>query len=94
MFEKRKRSWKELIERQMESSGESFSDIIYCTLSIEELSETFECDYGCENGKPFFAWTEKYIYFPLAYDGYQFVRHVPRSPVDNAFFPFSSEYEL
>lgn len=55
MFEKRKRSWKELIERQMESSGESFSDIIYCTLSIEELNETFECDYGCENGKPFFC---------------------------------------
>lgn len=68
-------SWKELLD--FESDGD---EIIYCTLSEDELLEEFDRGFGYLEGKPFTAWSNKYVYFPVCYDGSEYVAKVPRNP--------------
>ena len=72
-------SWRELIKEEAKDDK-----IIYCTLSEEELDKKFDCDFGWAKGKPFTAWSEKYVYFPIVYDGAEWVGRAPRNPCDEA----------
>jgi len=71
-------NWKELI-REASDGGD---DIIACTLTEEELLQPFDAGYGHPNGKPFTAWSDTYVYFPVVYDGAEWVSRVPRNPRD------------
>lgn len=55
-------------------------EIIYCTLTDAELDVEFDDGYGTSRGKPFTAWSERYVYFPAVYDGLEWVERVPRNP--------------
>jgi hypothetical protein len=72
-------NWKDEIERE---AGDD--KIIACTLTDEELLTEFDEGYGCHNGKEFTAWGEKYVYFPIVYDGAEWVDKAPRNPCDEA----------
>ena len=75
------KSWRHLIEREMKERGETFADLVSITLSEEELDRKFDADeYGGLEGTPFTAWTERTVYFPLSYDGSEFVGSVSRHP--------------
>ena len=37
-----------------------------------------------QKGKSFTAWTKKYVYFPVCYEGVEWVGRAPRSPCDIA----------
>ena len=54
--------------------------IIACTLTDEEMDIEFSNGFGCSEGKPFTAWSEKYVYFPVVYDGAEWVGRAPRNP--------------
>lgn len=70
-----KTNWKTLLN--------DFDDnIIYCTLSEEELLVPFDNGYGGSEGKPFTAWSEDYVYFPVVYDGSEWIERAPRNPCD------------
>jgi hypothetical protein len=56
--------------------------IVFCTLSQAELEVYFDHGYGCPYGEPFTLWTEKRVYFPVQYDGSEWVESVPRYPCD------------
>jgi len=56
--------------------------IIFCTLSDEEMKEVFDSGYGGTQGKPFTAWTENRVYFPVMYDGSEWVGSAPRNPCE------------
>lgn len=58
--------------------------IVYCTLSNTELDVEFDGGYGGSEGKPFTAWSEKYVYFPVVYDGSEWAGRAPRFPCDEA----------
>jgi hypothetical protein len=58
--------------------------IIACTLSDEELDAEFDDGFGCPEGMPFTAWSERYVYFPVCYDGAERVGRAPRNPCDEA----------
>ena len=73
-------SWKVELSCAMESHGETWDDVEKCTLSQEELEEKFDNDYGGTEGHPFTLWTHKYVYFPLCYDGAEWVGSAPRNP--------------
>jgi hypothetical protein len=81
--------WYDLLKQAMEADGENF-DARICTLSEEGLRAEF--DYwpnGQEfandtKGAPFTAWGERWVYFPLVYDGEEWVGHAPRNPCDIA----------
>jgi len=66
-------SWQQMID-------EFHDEIIACTLSAEEMKNEFYAGYGMPEGKPFNAWSEKYVYFPVCYDGAESVGRAPRNP--------------
>jgi len=68
-------NWKELIKS--EAKGDV---IIACTLSEEELLVDFDNGFGRSRGLRFTAWSEKYVYFPVVYDGSEWVGRAPRNP--------------
>lgn len=68
-------SWRELIQEAAKDDV-----IINCTLSDEQLDVRFYDYYGLIEGKPFTAWSEKRVYFPVCYDGAEWVGSAPRNP--------------
>ena len=71
-------TWRELIEEA--TKGDS---IIKNTLTEDELDIRFG-GFGGPEGKPFSAWSEQYVYFPVCYDGTEWVGRARRNPCDEA----------
>lgn len=46
------------------------------------LDVVFHCGYGHSEGPRFTAWTVNRVYFPVVYDGSEWVASVPRNPCD------------
>lgn len=66
-------TWRELIRDCAQGDV-----IIYNTLTEEELDIVFNDDYGNPEGLHFTAWSNEYVYFPVCYDGAEWVGRVPR----------------
>lgn len=73
-------SWKEIILEEMQKHGEDWSDLVSITLTDEESQEGFEVNSSGPHGKPFTAWTDSRVYFPLKHDGYDGCGSTPRNP--------------
>lgn len=73
-------NWKELIQHEMKKQGETFEDVVECTLTDEELMVEFYDGFGCSEGAPFTLWTTNRVYFPIVYDGAEWVGSVSRNP--------------
>lgn len=73
-------NWKKLIEYEMKQQGETFDDVVECTLTDEELVVEFDSGYGGSEGAPFTLWTTNRVYFPVVYDGAEWVGSVSRNP--------------
>ena len=73
-------SWKSMISEEMKSHDDSWDNVVSCTLTEEELRESFDDDFGGQEGKPFTVWTETRVYFPAIYDGAEWVESVSRNP--------------
>ena len=73
-------SWRELLIEAMDSRGESLADLISNTLTDAEMEKEFDSGFGSSEGKPFTAWSEKTVYFPIVYDGAEWVGCVSRNP--------------
>jgi hypothetical protein len=73
-------NWKELIREEMKDHNETFEDVVECTLTDEELQVSFDSSYGCREGAPFTLWTINRTYFPVVYDGAEWVGSVSRNP--------------
>ena len=78
----RKETWRELISEEM--FGRKDTVLLATTLTEAELDIPFSSGYGCSEGKPFTAWSEKYVYFPVVYDGSEWVGSAPRNPCGEA----------
>ena len=48
------------------------------------FDEPFDHGYGGARGCSFTAWTEQRVYFPVEYDGSEWIGSVPRNPCDEA----------
>lgn len=73
-------SWKQMLVDAMEKRGEEFADIEQNTMTEEEMAEEFDSGYGGTNGTPFTVWTKNTVYFPVCYDGAEWVGSVSRNP--------------
>lgn len=58
--------------------------IVACTLSDEGMNRPFDNGYGVTCGDHFTAWSEKRVYFPICYDGAEWVGSAPRHPCAEA----------
>ena len=45
------------------------------------FDESFDDGYGSTSGKPVLAWTADRVYFPVVYDGAEWMGSAPRNPV-------------
>ena len=75
-------SWKNLIVECMSQYGETWDDWEHHTMTDEELNQTFYTGYGGSDGCPFTLWTSNRVYFPVCYDGAEWVDSVPRFPCE------------
>lgn len=73
-------TWKEQILDEMDIVGETFQDVVSCTLTEEQLLKKFDCSFGGQEGLAFTLWTSYRVYFPVVYDGAEWVRLVSRDP--------------
>jgi hypothetical protein len=73
-------TWREELHRVLAGNGESFDDIISNTMSEEEMDREFSDDWGCIEGSPFTVWTRERVYFPVCYDGSEWISWVSRNP--------------
>lgn len=73
-------TWRKEIEFALSLNGEKWSDIVHITLNKEDLDINFNSGYGTTYGKPFAMWTTNYVYFPVQYDGSEWVESVKRNP--------------
>jgi hypothetical protein len=64
--------------------GDKWDTVIASTLSDKELDAEFNNGFGGSEGKPFTLWTENRVYFPVVYDGAEWVGSVPRNPSHEA----------
>lgn len=83
-----------MLNEHMAEYGERVEDILSAQVEIRErwpakgprvpdhmwLDMKFNPDFGCENGPMFRAWTANRVYFPVRYDGSEWVGSVPRNP--------------
>ena len=74
-------SWREMIEGEMKDD-DCWANIERSTLTEDELHREFYTGYGSPQGKPFLLWTTDYVYFPITYDGAEWVGRVPRNAMD------------
>ena len=73
-------TWRELILEHMKERGDEWGPSTICTLDDEGLDEKFYSGFGGSEGKPFTLWTDKRVYFPVVYDGAEWVGSAPRFP--------------
>jgi hypothetical protein len=76
-------NWWHALKKAMEADGEAFPPL-YCTLPEAEMRRCFDGGFGSTEGAPFTAWGERWVYFPICYDGAEWVGHAPRNPCDTA----------
>jgi hypothetical protein len=71
-------NWREDITEVLRQNGETWDDVESHTLTAEQLDRRFDHGYGCVDGPPFTLWTKKRVYFPICYDGAEWVASVSR----------------
>jgi hypothetical protein len=49
-------------------------------MTDEEMNKEFDSGYGGTKGVPFTVWTKNTVYFPICYDGAEWVGSVSRNP--------------
>ena len=74
-------NWKQMLQEEFEKNKEDFSKMV-TTLTEEEMNREFDSGYGGTEGAYFTAWGDKYVYFPICYDGAEWVGTAPRNPCD------------
>jgi hypothetical protein len=78
-------SWHEMLKAKMEADGEVFDERV-CTLDESQLKAVFDAGYGGPEGQAFTAWGKTWVYFPITYDGSEWVGHAPRDPCDISMY--------
>ena len=72
-------SWREMFVEEFEETGDNFENTVI-TLSQEELDVKFDSGYGATEGQEFTAWSKDWVYFPICYDGSEWIGRVSRNP--------------
>lgn len=77
-------TWKEELTNELLNNNEKLKDIIHNTLTDEQMLEEFDDGFGGSEGDAFTAWSKNFVYFPVVYDGSEWVSSVSRNPCDVA----------
>lgn len=75
-------TWKKMLTEAMASNDECWDDVAGHTPLGMNFDEEFDAAWGYAEGQAFTLWTEQRVYFPVEYDGSEWVESVPRNPCD------------
>ena len=65
-------------------AGVSDTSALTITPKDLDLDQRFDPSWGGPDGVPFTAWSADRVYFPVTYDGKEWIGSVPRNPCDEA----------
>lgn len=74
-------NWREMLIEAFNETGDNFTEM-QTTLTDDELVKFFDDESVGREGSHFTAWGEKYVYFPVVYEGLEWVGYAPRNPCD------------
>lgn len=69
-----------MLDKELAGNNEDWSDVESNTMSEEDMTKMFDAGYGSTKGMPFTMWTKRSVYFPVCYDGAEWVECVSRDP--------------
>lgn len=72
-------TWRVELARAMRGAHDEGPILAYAP-SEESFDEEFYPGYGAANGPGVLAWTEGWVYFPVEYDGAEWMDSAPRNP--------------
>jgi hypothetical protein len=73
--------WRTLLEQSLIDCGETMGDIVsYAPVDGKWLDYYFDDDSKQIEGESFTVWTKKRVYFPVQYNGSEWVESVSRIP--------------
>ena len=75
-------TWRKEITAALGEVGLDWSDVRTSTFQDGELDCEFYSGYGVAEGCAFTLWTDERVFFPVVYDGAEWVTSVPRNPTD------------
>ena len=67
--------------QQAAIEAEDSSPVVAVAPPNIDLDRTFNDGYGGAEGEPVLIWTEQRVYFPVVYDGAEWMGSAPRDPV-------------
>ena len=73
-------TWRASLENERVIVGDK-SPIVAVAPNEAALDVEFDGDYGISEGPPILIWTEDRVYFPVVYDGAEWIGSAPRNPV-------------
>lgn len=74
-------NWYDMLEEERRCAGDASPIIGVAPYGID-LHKEFYAGYGVFGGEPFTAWSHERVYFPVGYDGSEWVGSAPRNPCD------------
>lgn len=72
-------TWRKELIRAMSANVDAGPVIAYAP-DEAAFDVEFDDGYGAAEGKPVLAWTRDYVYFPVTYDGSEWIGSAPRNP--------------
>lgn len=88
-----RKSWGEMVRAEMKEHGDSPLAIEQSVPPFDtpDMTRKFDAGYGTSEGCPFTVWTKTRVYFPIVYDGAEWVGSVARNPDGNATGHFGGQ---
>ncbi len=77
-------TWRKEISAVFEANKDTWDNVVETTLSSNDLDLEFDSGYGRPEGKPVTLWTKDRVYYPIVYDGSEWVSSAPRNPCTEA----------
>lgn len=74
-------TWGVELERARVEAGDTSPVIARAPQDDATWSTEFDSGYGLHRGLPVLAWSEERVYFPVVYDGAEWLDSAPRNPV-------------
>lgn len=72
-------TWREGLRTAMSAVGDVGPVVAYAP-NETVFDEPFDAGYGSTHGRAVLAWTESHVYFPVEYDGSEWLGSAPRNP--------------
>lgn len=76
-------TWQQAYEKARAEVGDT-SPLVALAGASDVMERPFDDGYGGSQGPPVTVWTEERVYFPVVYDGAEWMGSAPRDPSGEA----------